>query len=303
MRLTDLFLLVAAFGGIFFGVIVPSWAIMTTPLVLYALMAILFLTFLDLDFKLLFKVGWGDILEVAVWSVIKLIVLPVMLWGLVRVTISEWALPVLLLGGASAGILAPFLASLLGSDVHRPLQIVVVTSLIIPVTLPILVKVFFGHHLTIPFTHMFRLLCLMIFVPLLAVVAGRRLMPHLLNRIRESRFPILLGLIFICNAGVFAPFSEFLRSHIGQTLIAIGLSSAVAVIASVIGLAVGYLGGRILNGITGAIVLTFVNSMLIIVFASHFFGPRSPLISAAYTLPFFLMMVPLRWAVKRIEKG
>ena len=110
-------------------------------------------------------------------------------------------------------------------------------------------------------------------------------------------------IIFICNAGVFAPFSDFLRSQIGQTLIALGLSSGVAVIATAVGLAAGHLGGRLLNGITGAIVLTFVNSMLIIVFASHFFGPRAPLISAAYTLPFFLMMLPLRWAVKRLERG
>jgi hypothetical protein len=75
----------------------------------------------------------------------------------------------------------------------------------------------------------------------------------------------------------------------------------VALISTTAGLVIGYLGGRILNGSTGAIVLTFVNSMLIIVFASHFFGPRAPLLSAAYTLPFFFMIFPLRWAVRRLN--
>jgi BASS family bile acid:Na+ symporter len=228
-------------------------------------------------------------------------VLPILLWVLAKLTVSDWALPVLLLGGASAGVLAPFFASLLGSDVHRPLQIVVVTSLLIPLTLPVLVEVFLGHQLSIPFSHMFRLLCLMIFVPLTAVPIARRLVPQVLVQVRRGRFPLLLALIFLCNAGVFAPFSDFLRSHVSQTLVALGLSSAVALISTTAGLVIGYLGGRILNGSTGAIVLTFVNSMLIIVFASHFFGPRAPLLSAAYTLPFFFMIFPLRWAVRRLN--
>ena len=302
-RLRDLFLVVTAFGGIVFGVMVPGWDKIGSPLVLYALMAILFLSFLDLDFKVLFRLGRDEILEVVIWSAIKLIALPILLWVLAKLTVSDWALPVLLLGGASAGVLAPFFASLLGSDVHRPLQIVVVTSLLIPLTLPVLVDVFLGHQLTIPFSHMFRLLCLMIFVPLAAVPMARRLVPQVLDQVRRARFPLLLALIFLCNAGVFAPFSTFLQSHVGQALAALGLSSAVAVISTTAGLAIGRLGGRLLNGATGAIVLTFVNSMLIIVFASHFFGPRAPLLSAAYTLPFFLIIVPLRWAVSKLNMG
>jgi len=303
IRLRDLFLVVTAFGGIVFGVMVPGWDKIGSPLVLYALMAILFLTFLDLDFKILFKLGRHQILEVAIWSAIKLMVLPILLWGLARLTVSEWALPALLLGGASAGVLAPFFASLLGSDVHRPIQIVVVTSLLIPLTLPVLVEVFLGHQLTIPFSDMFRLLCLMIFVPLAALPIARRLVPQVLDQVRRARFPLLLALIFLCNAGVFAPFSAFLRSHVGQALAALGLSSAVALISTAVGLAMGHLGGRLLNGATGAIILTFVNSMLIIVFASHFFGPRAPLLSAAYTFPFFFMIFPLRWAVRRLNAG
>ena len=303
IRLRDLLLVMTAFGGVFFGIMIPEWAEIGTPLVLYALMGILFLSFLDLDFKVLFRLGRDDILEVAIWSAIKLMVLPILLWVLARLTVSEWALPLLLLGGASAGVLAPFFASLLGSDVHRPLQIVVVTSLLIPLTLPVLVEVFLGHQLTIPFSQMFRLLCLMIFVPLTAVPIARRLVPQVLDQVRRARFPLLLTLIFVCDAGIFAPFSAFLRSHVSQTLVALGLSSAVAVVSSAAGLIIGRLWGRILNGVTGAIVLTFVNSMLIIVFASHFFGPRAPLLSVAYTLPFFFMIFPLRWAVKRLNGG
>jgi bile acid:Na+ symporter, BASS family len=303
IRLRDLFLVMTAFGGIFFGVMVPGWAKMCSPLVLYALMGILFLTFLDLNFRVLFRLSREDILEVAIWSAIKLMVLPILLWILARLTVPEWALPVLLLGGASAGVLAPFFASILGSDVHRPLQIVVVTSLLIPLTLPLLVEVFLGHQLTIPFNRMFRLLCLMIFAPLAAVPMARRLVPQVLDQVRRARFPLLLALIFLCNAGVFAPFSGFLRSQVGQALAALGLSSAVALISTAAGLAIGHLGGRLLNGATGAIILTFVNSMLIIVFASHFFGPRAPLLSAAYTLPFFFMIFPLRWAVRRLNVG
>ena len=283
---------------------VPEWAKIGTPLVLYALMGILFLSFLDLDFKVLFRLGRDDILEVAIWSAIKLIVLPILLWVLARLTVSEWALPLLLLGGASAGVLAPFFASLLGSDVHRPLQIVVVTSLLIPLTLPVLVEIFLGHQLTIPFSQMFRLLCLMIFVPLAAVpiapppgTAGPG--PGSADSVPPPPYPHLcLRRRYI--RPIFGLPSITYQSDPGPRWAS---AFAVALISTAAGLAIGYFGGRILNGSTGAIVLTFVNSMLIIVFASHFFGPRAPLLSVAYTLPFFLMIFPLRWAVKRLNGG
>ena len=45
----------------------------------------------------------------------------------------------------------------------------------------------------------------------------------------------------------------------------------------------------------GAIILANVNSVLVIVFSSEFFGPVEPLVAAMYTIPFFVIVIPLRY--------
>jgi BASS family bile acid:Na+ symporter len=37
-----------------------------------------------------------------------------------------------------------------------------------------------------------------------------------------------------------------------------------------------------------------INNVLVIVFASEFFGPVEPLVAAMYMIPFFVIVIPLR---------
>jgi BASS family bile acid:Na+ symporter len=56
-----------------------------------------------------------DLQEVALWTVLKLLVLPAGLWGIARLLASDYALPVLVLSGVSSGVTAPFFAAHLGA--------------------------------------------------------------------------------------------------------------------------------------------------------------------------------------------
>ena len=303
IRPGDILLVLVAFAGMAAGVLLPRQMALLTPWVMYFMMTILFLSFINIEFKSLVRLRGNDLLEVIVWMTAKLILMPLAFWALAYWLAPEWALAVLLLAGTSSGVMAPFFANLLDSDVNRPLQVVVVTSLLLPVTLPLLVKFLFGHELHIPFMHMFRLLGLIVFLPLTVTLLGRRFAPGLIDNVRRHQFPVLLVCVFLCNAGVFAPQADFLSSQIGQALAAVLLAGLVALASAALGLGMGGLGGRVLDGMTGAITFTYSNSILIIVFAAQFFGPRAPLLAATYILPFFLMIVPLRWVAQRYRIG
>ena len=301
MRGRNLLVIGCGLAGICHGVFSPATAGLATPLVLYALMVILFLSFLNIDFKALLRLGGRDLLEISGWNLAKLVLVPVILWFLAERLVPNWALAVLLLAGASAGVLAPFFAGILGTDVHRPIQIVVTTSLLLPLTLPALVKIIFGAELSIPFSHMALLLGLIVLVPLLAIQSGRRLTPRLMELIKGLSYPIMLGAIFITNSGVFAPHSEFLKAQSGQVVTAGLIAVLVALSAAGTGLAWGFLTGSRMDAITGAITFTFSNSILIVVFADKFFGPREILVAALYSFPFLFMLLPLHWLAERLN--
>ena len=38
-----------------------------------------------------------------------------------------------------------------------------------------------------------------------------------------------------------------------------------------------------------------LNNVLVIVFSSEFFGPVEPLVAAMYMIPFFVIVIPLRY--------
>jgi BASS family bile acid:Na+ symporter len=49
------------------------------------------------------------------------------------------------------------------------------------------------------------------------------------------------------------------------------------------------------NQLAGTIILGNMNYLLVIVFSSQFFGPVEPLAAAMYVIPFFGLVIPLRY--------
>ena len=49
------------------------------------------------------------------------------------------------------------------------------------------------------------------------------------------------------------------------------------------------------NQLAGAVMLGNMNNVLVIVFSSEFFGPIEPIVAAMYIIPFFGLVMPLRY--------
>ena len=294
MRPQDIQLAVSMFSGMAVGALWPEIGLPFQPAVLYLMLFILLMSFLRIDFGPLLRLGPREGALLAAWTGMKLVALPLIAWGLAMLLAPRYALPVLLLSGVSTGVTAPFFAQMLGADAPRVLQMVVATSLLVPFTLPALVKLLMGQEIDIPFSHMARMLVVIILVPFVAAALVRRFWPALARGLSRFQFPLSLGCFFVINLAVFAGYSGFLGEHRAELVGALAAACLLAVVYGGVGYLAGRLAGAQVGGLTGAVDMAFINNVLVIVFASRFFGPETPLVAAMYMIPYFVMVPILR---------
>lgn len=301
-RLNDLILLLVIFLSILAGVLLPRFGSLFQPYLLYFMMFFLFLSFLSI------KIGniWCT-LKQSFWTILflsflKTIALPIGVYFLFRVIYPSYAIAALLLSGISTGVVAPFISNLVKANSSLVLVMVVITSLVVPFTLTATIDILLARSIELAVSAMIRMLSLVIFVPILAVETLRRLRPGLIEEIMKRQFPFSLVTFSLINLGVFSRYAEFFYQKPSTILVAI----LVAVILSAVYLVVGVFSlsiGTLENQLAGAISLGNINNVLIIVFASEFFGPLEPTVAAMYMFPFFGLILPMRiyrqWRLNR----
>jgi len=294
----DIILLCVVFSSFVVGIVFPGVGAPFQPFVLYFMMTILFLSFLTIQ--------PGDILRLfrnqgraVLWlSLLKLILLPLGIYFFFRLILPAYAPAALLLAGVSAGVVAPFMATLLSANAALVLILVVVTSLALPLTLPLLVKMLLGATMELSLPVMIRMLALIIFIPLAAVRALQRFVPQAIRPILKARYILSLMIFALTNMGVFSQYSDFFYQNPGTILEATGVSILLGVLFLVLGFF--SLGKAPLEDrLAAAISMTNVNNMIILVFAARFFGPLESTMAAMYLIPFYGLILPLRMISRR----
>lgn len=301
MRIRDIMLLALALGGLATGVLWPGLGLLVTPWTAQLLMVQLFLSFLGVDFKALIRLDPHDLLETGIISAVKLLILPVALWAICNRLAPELALSVLLLSGVSTGVTAPFMATLLGLSPNCMLMVAVLTSALVPLTLPALVSGLLGQQLSIPYSHMARLLGLIMIPPGILVYLLKRYIPGMALTLEQRMVPLGLPLFFLVNMAIIAPFAGQVTGEIHRVASSLGLATLLAVIFVLTGLGMSLLWPRRIDGLSAALGLTHVNNVLVAVFASRFFGPEPTLLAVLYMFPYFLILLPMRWTAQRIK--
>jgi len=291
-------LITVAFGSMLIGVLFPEFAGLFTLCAVPGMMTILFLSFLSVELTSLYQLSKPVLIEVSVWTLGKLIFVPVIMWLCAKWLITDWAAAVLVLSATSTAAIAPFFTARLKGNVVLAIQAVVTTSLLTPLVMPAIIELFLGRKIHIPIFEMARLLALLIFLPLSTTLLFRRLAPRLTKILNRRRFIIIVFTFSIVMMGVFAQYSEFLISKKQEVLHAILIASALTVACILLGFVIGLLSRGRLEVITGVVILSYTNDMLAVVFGSQFFGPRIPLLASLHMLPLFLVLIPLEWLKK-----
>jgi BASS family bile acid:Na+ symporter len=222
-----------------------------------------------------------------------MILLPVLVYFLFLHFAPAYAIGALLLTGVSTGVVAPFISGLVGANGPLVLVMVVITSFLVPFTLPMLVKVLLEQEMTISLLSMMRMLLLVVIVPVIIGETLKRMWPKIIDSVMKHRYPMSLTVFALINLAVFSKYSAFFHKHpviiIQATLAAFALGS----IYLVTGLA-GLFKSTVKNQLAAVITIGNVNNVLVLVFAAEFFGPLEPTLAAMYMVPFFGLILPLR---------
>jgi len=297
-RANDLLLLVVVLSSMAAGIIFPHFGSFFQALPIYCMMALFSLSYLSIELGTVWRTLKDHSKTILTFTVLKSLILPVVVFYIFKVFAPTYALSSLLLIGVSTGVVAPFISNLIKGNSPLVLVVVVITSVLVPITLPALIHVVAAKYAELSLIAMVRMLMLVIFVPILVVEGLRRLTPGLLKHLMKRQFPLTLLLFAIINLGIFCRYSPLFKKE----PIIIIMASAVAVVLSVICCTVGIIffwKSSVENQLAGAVMLGNMNNVLVIVFSSEFFGPIEPMVAAMSIIPFFGLVMPLRYYYHR----
>jgi len=292
MNLKDLILLGVAVFSMLGGIFMPALGDPFEPCLTYFMIVFLYLSFLRVDLMAIIR-SIMDVGLIAILLVVKLLAIPISLYYLTKLFFPSYALPVLLLSGISTGVVAPFISNILAGNTALVVSMVVLSSLLVPFTLPSLVKYLVGQEVEISLLAMMRLLALIVFIPIGAKEVSKRYMPRLIEWGEKVQYPASVVLIGCTLLAVFGKYSPFFFREPGQIVVAIVAAFLLSALYMTIGSALLY-GRRREDQLAGGISMAFLNNIVVVVFSSQFFGPRAATLAAMYLLPFFAMIIPIR---------
>jgi bile acid:Na+ symporter, BASS family len=299
-RIKDIGLLLVVFSSMVAGVAWPAETRFLGAYLSWILMGLLFLAFL----KVLPPTIWETLrrypIKLSMLILAKLMVLPCIIYLAVAKLIPAYALGVLLLAGVSTGLSASFFAGLVGASIPLVLAMTVVTTLLLPVTLPLIVKVLIGRELHFDLVGLAGILAAMIFVPFLTAWLCRRVSPKLSDWVEEHSYPISLVLFAAMNLGAFGLYAPFLRAHQAQVVFAVLVGFGLAAFLASIGMLL-FRSSPPPERIAAAGALGWINNVLIIVLGGYFDDPLTSVMAALYLIPYYVLIIPLNYLIRTLR--
>lgn len=286
------------------GILFPSTGGLFSPYLLVILGLLLFLNLIQLDFQDLISTFQRPKF-LLILSIVKVIILPVTMYFVTNQIFPKYALSVLLLSGISTGLGAPFVTNYVGGRLSIIVGMVIITSLMVPFILPPLVYVLYNTQFSIPLFDMILLLVISLLVPLLGSGIIKKYLPKLATTINNSSLPLSIILMGLINFTIFSKFSSYfyleLPFVINTTILAFVLFAGFAI--------TGYLILYLINKdssmkdkISGLIAISYVNNILVTVFAQQFFGSEIAALAAFYNMPYYIGIIFLKIFYSKLIK-
>ncbi|MBI4173136.1 MAG: hypothetical protein HY519_00275 [Candidatus Aenigmarchaeota archaeon] len=215
----------------------------------------------------------------------------------------EWSIGALLVFAAPAGAITPTLAIMFKARIERNILNVVSTSLLVPLTMPLLFYYIIGSRLPVEYGSMFSFLAIFILVPYLASITCKR---YLNRRVAEIEPHIPTGAIVILLFTMFGVGSGVSAEMLADMPLVLEI-----LLIYLVAFAVTFSSGWLLalkkdlpDRMSALILTTWKNNSLAIVLAYQFFRETEPLIvffAALSTIPWNLAFVPARWMATKLN--
>jgi BASS family bile acid:Na+ symporter len=295
-------LVIVVISSMTIAIIFPDFGSLFQVLPVYCVMANFFLSYLSIELDDIWKALKGHSGQILAFTLMKLAILPIIIYFIFYYFAPTYALSALLLTGVSTGVVAPLISNMVKGNSSLVLVVVVITSALAPFTLPALIKIIAAKEVAISFFSMLRMLALVIFVPIIVVEVLRRLTPKIIAPIMKIQFPLSLLFFALINLGVFYRYAPFFKKEPSVIIHATIVTFVLAAIYCIVGIFF-FRKSTLQNQLAGAVMLGNLNNVLVIVFASEFFGPVEPMVAAMYMIPFFVIVIPLRYYHHRKTKA
>jgi BASS family bile acid:Na+ symporter len=293
LRLRDLVLLIVIYSSLGLGILFPKTGRIFQPFPLYCMMSLLFLSFLSIKISQIADTLRRSALLIGGFLLIRMVLFPLAIALVFRIIWPAYSLSALLLSGISTGVVAPFISTLLQANTPLVLVVVVISSVLVPFTLPPLVDLLFSQSMEISLLSMMRLLFIVIFIPVIAAETLKKTSRSFTIKLIQNQYVISLFLFTITNLGIFSRYSEFFYQQPMSIFAASGAACLLAGIYLVAGLLIAW-GKSVEDQVATVICLGIMNNVLVLVFSSQFFTPLEPTVAAMYMIPFFGLILPLR---------
>ena len=299
----SMLVLLSAMVSIITGVLFPTTGMSLEPYLLVWLGGLLYVNLINLHPRHLVNT-FRKPKALMVFTIGKLILLPCIVYVITSLVYPKLALSATLLSGISTGLGAPFAINFIGAGgIGTIAALVTISSLVVPVTLPFILYVFFEDtgEFVIPIYDISFLLVIALFIPLSLGWSTRKYVPRVSKFVAGNSLFLSVIFIILINFSMFARFSQYF--FIDQSLVLTSLISASLLF--VLYLLVGYLlalsikGQLITTKINGIIAMTYINNILVFVVAERFFDIETAALAALYNIPYYVGLLVLRMKYSR----
>ena len=282
----------------------PSLGEFFSPYILVILGLLLFLNLIQLNFQDLIST-FKKPKFLFILCITKVLVIPVTMYFVTNQIYPKYALSVLLLSGISTGLGAPFVTNYVGGKLSIVVGMVIVTSLVVPFILPALVYILYNTEFSIPVFDMILLLVISLIVPLIGSGIIKKYLPKIAISINKSSLPVSIILMALINLAIFSKFSDYFYLEftfvITTTVIAFALFAVFAITGYLI-MNLNNRGTSMKYKISGLIAISYVNNILVTVFAQQFFGSQVAALAAFYNMPYYIGIIFLKILYSKILK-
>jgi len=233
----------------------------------------------------------------------KVLVIPVTMYFVTNQINPKYALSVLLLSGISTGLGAPFVTNYVGGRLSIVVGMVIVTSLVVPFILPALVYILYNTEFSIPVFDMILLLVISLIVPLIGSGIIKKYLPKIATSINKSSLPLSIILMALINLAIFSKFSDYFYLEFTFVTTTTVIAFALFAIFAITGYFIMNLNNRgtsMKYKISGLIAISYVNNILVTVFAQQFFGSQVAALAAFYNVPYYIGIIFLKILYSKI---
>lgn len=299
----SMLVLLSAMVSIVTGVLFPTTGMSLEPYLLVWLGGLLYVNLINLHPRHLVST-FRKPKALMVFTIGKLILLPCIVYVITSLVYPKLALSATLLSGISTGLGAPFAINFIGAGgIGTIATLVTISSLVVPVTLPFILYVFFEDtgEFVIPIYDISFLLVIALFIPLSLGWSTKKYVPRVSKFVAGNSLFLSVIFIILINFSMFARFSQYF--FIDQSLVLTSLIAASLLF--VLYLLVGYLlalsikGQLIATRINGIIAMTYINNILVFVVAERFFDIETAALAALYNIPYYVGLLVLRMKYSR----